>query len=125
MKKIYDETYTDNEKSSRNIWYSEVPLHKESEFGPITNLEPLAQQFIVDRIQLDLNDSEKVTETNWYFYDSITTQDANEDQVRTSLMIKLQNEEFIVHLNISDHTFALNFNNIRKQIKSLEAKLNG
>ncbi|WP_061412384.1 hypothetical protein [Lactococcus sp. DD01] len=124
MKKIYDETYTSGSQSSRNIWYSDCLLHQDSEFGSIANLSIVVQELIVDRIQSDIEEKGKVTEINWYFYDCITTEDANSDKVRTSLMLNLKNEIFIAHINISDYTFAIGFKNVQHQIKLLEETLN-
>lgn len=124
MKALYDETYACDEVSSRNIWYSEILLHLDDEFGSVANLAPHVQQLILNTIRQDLHGQEDVTETNWYFYDSIKTQDANKNNIRTSLMIKFQDNSFTTHLNMSDHSFAVNFHSIQKQLKALEILLN-
>ena len=124
MKKIYDETYTSGGQSSRNVWYSGCSLHQESEFVSIGNLSTAVQKLIVEQIRQDIRENGAGTETNWYFYDSITTEDANADKVRSSLMVKLMNKAFMTHINVSDHTFAVGFKTVQDQVSSLEEILN-
>jgi len=124
MKKLYDETYKSDDRSSRNIWYSNVPLSKVSEYGSLINLSEEVITSLTEVIQNDLIIAETNTETNWYFYDSATNKDAIEDDVRSSVMVKKSFGNFLVQVNCSDHNFAINFNEIQKQKEQLEKQLN-
>lgn len=123
MKKLYDEVYKSGGQSSRNIWYSELTLTETSDYGALVYLSSTVQQVLLETIQKDLNILEKHDETNWYFYDSATSKDAIEDDVRTTLMVKKDDSNFVVHINFSDYNFATNLNEILKQKLSLEEKL--
>ncbi|EMG27153.1 hypothetical protein [Listeria fleischmannii] len=125
MKKIYDETYNSVDgRSSRNVWYTDVEMHQDNEYGSLADLTEMVQKDIIDTILHDLDKAESVSETNWYFYDSTTIKDANEETIRTSLMVKYKKNHFYAHFNISDHSFALNFEEIQKQVKLFETNLN-
>ena len=124
MKQLYDETYKSEGRSSRNIWYSNVHLSKVSEYGSLIELSEEIITSLVNVIQDDLKTAETNTETNWYFYDSVTNKDAMEDDIRSSVMIKETSGNFLVHINCSDHNFAINFNEIQRQKEKLEEELN-
>ncbi|GAB7390862.1 hypothetical protein [Lactococcus garvieae] len=124
MKQLYDETYKSEEQSSRNIWYSNIQLSKVSEYGSLINLSEEVITSLTGVIQNDLKVPEPNTETNWYFYDSVTNKDAIEDEVRSSVMVKKSFGDFLVHVNCSDHNFAININEIQKQKEQLEGQLN-
>lgn len=120
MKKIYDETYDNNNNASRNIWYTEVPMHMEAEFGILASLSGALKKELTAVVVQDLAKATPVDETNWYFYDSQTSQDANDEVLRTSLMIKVQGKRVYTHINYSDHNFAVNFEKIHKELQKLQ-----
>jgi len=109
MEKIYDETFASEGRASRNIWYKGANLTKDSEYGKIFHLTDEVQNEIIKLVHENLEDkTQKVTETNFYFYDSATNQDAMNDQVRISLMLREKDGQFVALFNMTDHNFAIN-----------------
>lgn len=122
MKKIFDERFEAEGKTSRNIWYSELPLTEMGEFGPVINLSSQVQEEIAELVNQTISETES-TENNFYFYDSETNQDALDEPIRISLMIREKNGQFIVHFNMTDHNFAVNLDSTLETQKSLADKL--
>lgn len=123
MKKLYDETYSDdNGKKSRNIWYSNLQLSTKAEYGFLIHLSEEVQHQVLNAIKIDLSNGVSNEEINWYFYDAASNKDALGENPRASLMIK-QNKAFVVHFNFSDLNFAINFEQILENKIRLETLL--
>jgi phage FluMu gp28-like protein len=124
MKKLYDETFTSEKKSSRNIWYAGLNLSMQGEYGVLLALSEAVQECIAARIKEDLFEDATATETNWYFYDAETNEDALGEKPRSSVMVRYSSSQFIAHLNFSDHNFAVNLESILEMKKELTERLN-
>lgn len=124
MKKLYDETFTSEKKSSRNIWYAGLNLSHQGEYGSLLAISETVQECIAARIKEDLSESASATETNWYFYDAETNEDALGEKPRSSVMVRYSSPQFIVHLNFSDHNFAVNLESILEMKEALTERLN-
>lgn len=124
MKKLYDETFTSEKKSSRNIWYVGISLSHQGEHGALLALSEAVQECIVAKVKEDLSEDASATETNWYFYDAETTEDALGEKPRSSVMVRYRSSRFLVHLNFSDHNFAVNLEPILEMKEALTKRLN-
>lgn len=122
MKQLFDETYEAEGQTSRNLWYSEVALTQTSDFGPVINLSNQVQDEIITKIKETLAEK-TATENNFYFYDVQTNQDALEEQIRMSLMIREKSGEFVVRFNMTDHNFAINLDTTLDSENQLTKKL--
>ena len=127
MEKLFDETYTSEDKTqvSRNIWYGYIELYKEATYGKEIILNDDIIDTIVKVIKSDISQDKTPlpTETNWYIYGKTLTKDAIEDTIRPSIMIREKNDQFLVHCNISDQDFALSIDNILLFKSNLEKQL--
>lgn len=124
MKKLFDETFISEQKSSRNIWYSGLSLSHQGEYGALLALSEAVQESIVAKIKEELSEDATVTEMNWYFYDAETNEDALGEKPRSSVMVRYSTSQFLVHLNFSDHNFAVNLESILEMKDALTERLN-
>ncbi|MBC1376761.1 hypothetical protein HCB45_11840 [Listeria sp. FSL L7-0091] len=113
MKKLFDETNEFENKYYRTIWYGYI----ENEF------EPELSAMIKQLIQSDLAEkmANPIEATHWVFYSGTQAGDAIGDKVRSSIMVRRRDNEFVVHYNMSDFQFvtvfdvAINFKNQLEQ----------
>lgn len=127
MEKLFDETFAseDNGLVSRNIWYGYVELYRTSEYGKEILLDENLINMICKIIKGNLSEDIKPfpTETNWYFYGKTVTQDAIEDIIRPTIMVREKKGVFLAHCNISDNDFAVNIDKILSFKSNLENHL--
>lgn len=116
MEKLFDETYTseDGKEASRNIWYGYAEMSVDGEYEKILSLNDHLMDDFCKIIKNNLSETTtpEPTETNWYFYGSVTSKNAIGDKIRPSIMVREKDGVFVVNCNISDHDFALNIDNI-------------
>lgn len=126
MNKLFDETYGDENQSSRNIWYGFAKITQAGAYGEVMHFSDTFLNEINELIHADLETTKdnKPTETNWYIYGDTKTKDAIEEEIRPSLMIKEKANQFYVHVNYSDQNFAINFEMISNFTADLTTKLN-
>lgn len=124
MKKLYDETFTSEKKSIRNIWYTGLSLSPQGEYGALLALSEAVQASIAAKIKADLSEDATATEMNWYFYDAETNEDALGEEPRSSVMVRYSSSQFIVHLNFSDHNFGVNLDPILEMKEALTERIN-
>lgn len=116
MKALFDETFTteDRSRASRNLWYGYLEMSADGEYGRDIWLTDSLLETLCETVKRDLSESKMPlpTETNWYFYGDAVTEDAIGDSIRPTLMIREKNGDFLVHINMSDHDFAVNIDAI-------------
>ena len=129
MEKLFDETFATEDCGivSRNIWYGYVELYKDTEYGKEIILDENLMNVICKIIKSNLSEDKKPvpTETHWYLYGKTVTQDAIEDTIRPTIMIREKNDVLLVHCNISDHDFAVNIDKVLSFKSNLENLLMG
>lgn len=127
MKKLFDETFTDEEQktSSRHLWYGYLDLYIEGEYGKQIVLDNKLIEIVYKLIKKDMQ--EKIeplpTEVNWYLYGKTQTIDAIDDKIRPTIMLRYKDKKFLIRCNVSDHDFAMNIDDIISFEKRLEGLL--
>ncbi|WP_088810054.1 MULTISPECIES: hypothetical protein [Listeria] len=116
MKQFYDESHSSGEECSRTLWY-----------GHFSSIEEEGLEETICRLIAE--DLKKKTEpiptaTHWVFYREDIQKDALEEQIRSSIMICLRDNQYIVHYNMSDFEFVLFYDAITNWVKELEVRLN-
>ncbi|WP_206911554.1 hypothetical protein IGL98_000470 [Enterococcus sp. DIV0840] len=91
MKQLFDETYSEN----RTLWYA---YFKDIE-------QPDLIEMVSQIIRTDLKVSNDVLTTSWIFYREELQKDALQEEVRSSIMVRLVDGQYYVHYNMSDFEF--------------------
>ncbi|EUJ23421.1 hypothetical protein HB852_12540 [Listeria grandensis] len=116
MKKLFDETHEHESEFYRTVWYGYVE----------GDLDEALLETIVSTVQSDL--AQKLenpsTATHWVFYSGTTNKDAIDDAVRSSLMIREWNGNFVTNYNMSDFEFVTALDRINDYRGKLEQRLN-
>ena len=126
IKKLFDETYSSNDgkQKSRNIWYGYFDISVDGEYGKVIRLDDHIMDTLCGIIKNDLLANNNTPDkTNWYFYGSVVTQDAIGENIRSSIMVRERNGEFVTNFNISDCDFALNIDAILSFKTKFEKRL--
>ncbi|WP_207696464.1 hypothetical protein DOK67_0001356 [Enterococcus sp. DIV0212c] len=109
MKQLFDETYSEN----RTLWYA---YFKDIE-------QPDLVEMISQIIRTDLKASTDVLATSWIFYREELQKDALEEEVRSSIMVRLVDGQYYVHYNMSDFEFVTQREAIENWLQRLKADL--
>lgn len=125
MEILFDETFptNDGKRTSRNIWYGYANISVDGEYGKDIKLGDDFMDTLCQTIKKDLSSGDAATETNWYFYGDAIAQDAIGDSVRSTIMVRERDGEFVTNFNISDHDFALSIDAILSFKKDFERRL--
>ncbi|MGX7244995.1 hypothetical protein ACWOC1_09095 [Enterococcus quebecensis] len=109
MKQLFDETYSEN----RTLWYGYFKDLEQTEL-----IETISQI-----IQTDLQKSVSVFATSWIFYREQTQTDALDENVRSSIMVRLVDGQYDVHYNMSDFEFVTQQDRIALWLQQLKQHL--
>lgn len=103
MKKIGDETFAHETGDYRTLWYGYID-------------QDVNDQLIQKLVTIIANDSampvQRRTVNHWIFYFKDQNEDALGEQVRQSIMIRQDINEFAVNFNLSDFSFVTKFNKV-------------
>lgn len=101
LSQLFDETYGTDGDYSRTIWYGYI----EGELD-----ETLANR-LVSLIQQDLTIKQEnsASATHWVFYGDKTFDDALGEKTRSSLLVRLKDEEFVVTYSLGDFAFVMSY----------------
>lgn len=117
MEKLFDETNEFESKYYRTVWYGYFNNEFNEEF-----VKELAG--VIKNDMVLNNEADTVEATQWIFYSGSVSEDAIGDKVRSSLMVRNKNNNFIVHYNMSDFEFAAFYDIINGFSQDLRAVLN-
>lgn len=109
MKQLFDETYSEN----RTLWYAYFIDIEQTDL--ITTISEIVQN--------DLKTSTDELATSWIFYREKVQQDALEEAVRSSIMVRFVGGEYIVHYNMSDFEFVTQQEAINNWLDALKEEL--
>ncbi|EOH98317.1 hypothetical protein UAW_01498 [Enterococcus haemoperoxidus ATCC BAA-382] len=109
MKQLFDETYSEN----RTLWYA---YFKEIE-------QPDLVETISRIIQTDLKTAIDILNTSWIFYREELQKDALQEEVRSSIMVRLVDGQYDVHYNMSDFEFVTQREVIANRLQQLKEVL--
>lgn len=124
---LFDETFAagDGSRASRNIWYGYLGLSVDGEYGKDIRLTGDLMDTLCDAIRENLSGAKTPapTETNWYFYGDAVAKDAIGDDIRPTIMVRAKDGAFLVHINLSDHDFAVHIDAVQSFQGALERRL--
>ena len=109
MKQLFDETYSEN----RTLWYAYFKNLEQADL----------LETITKIIQSDLKDANDVLATSWIFYREELQKDALEEEVRSSIMVRLVEGQYHVQYNMSDFEFVTQREAIANWLQRLKEKL--
>lgn len=127
MKNLGDETYDseDGAYHSRNLWYGDVDMTVEGQWGIILKITTATIDSLYKAIKNDLSKSFDTppTETNWYFYGRGVTVETIGENILPAIMVREKDKKFIVNISVGDHDFATNLETILACKAKLENRL--
>ena len=117
MEKLFDETNEYNSNYYRTIWYGYIDISG--------NLNKELVNTLVSIIKNDLaeNVDKSLAASHWVFYTKDVSEDAIEEKVRPSIMIRESQGVFVSNDYMSDFDFVTAFDKINKFRIDLENQL--
>lgn len=103
-------------KNYRTLWYGYIDLELTDDL--------LVQLSDIMKDDVQSSEVEPIEATHWVFYSANEQQDALEEPIRSSLMVRYQNKRYNVHYNMSDFEFVTGYDALMKFLTHFEVTLN-
>lgn len=115
LKQLFDETYGKDDDYSRTIWYGyiEEPLN-----------DDLAEKLVsLMKKDLTVPQENEANATHWVFYGATAMDDALGEKVRSTLFVRLRDNDYVVNYSLGDFAFVMTYDETEMFRQLLLSKL--